>query len=145
MKTCQRTGRTPSFRYVSQAEREHPRYAHEATVTVHVRDSTLKGRTQNVSRGGLCASLPRPIAAGSEVEVDLVLVFDEDAQSEPLRMPARVAWSTPFDDQFQIGLSFRPIDAEKTELFMIFLRLLDDQVREKPVRMRDQDVDERFG
>jgi hypothetical protein len=130
---------------VSQAEREHPRYAHEAAVTVHARGSTLAGRTHNISRGGMCANLPEPLAAGSEVDVDLQLVFEEDAQSEPLRLPARVAWSTPFDDQFQIGLSFRPLDAEKTELFTIFLRLLDDQVREKPVRMRDQDVDERFG
>ena len=105
----------------------------------------MTGRTHNVSRGGVCANLPSPLAAGAEVEVDLQLVFDEDAQSDPQRLPARVAWSTPFDDQFQIGLSFRPIDTEKTELFTIFLRLLDDQVREKPVRVRDQDVDERFG
>ena len=145
LKTCQGPRRTPNFSDVTKAEREHPRYAHEAAVTVHVRGSTLEGRTHNVSRGGMCANLPRPIAPGAEVEIDIALVFDEEAQSEPLRLPARVAWSTPFDDQFQIGLSFRPIDADKTELFTIFLRLLDDQDREKPVRARDQDVDERFG
>ena len=114
-------------------------------MTIRARGVTLTGRTHNVSRGGLCADLPEPLAAGTEVTVDLQLVFEEDVQSEPLEMPARVAWSTPFDDQFQIGLSFRPIDAAKAELFAIFLRLLDDSEREKPVRIRDQDVDERFG
>jgi Tfp pilus assembly protein PilZ len=130
---------------VTKAEREHPRYAHEAAVTVRVNGKTLGGRTHNVSRGGMCANLPEPLAAGSEIDLDLQLVFEEDAQSEPLRLPARVAWCTPFDDQFQIGLSFRPMDGEQSELFTIFMRLLDDQEREKPVRMRDQDVDERFG
>lgn len=130
---------------MSKTEREHPRYAHEATVTIRAHGTTLAGRTHNVSRGGLCANLPQPLAAGTEVELDLQLVFEEDVQSEPLTMPARVAWSTPFDDLYQIGLSFRPTDAEKSELFAIFLRLLDDNEREKPVRMRDQDVDERFG
>ena len=130
---------------MTRSEREHPRYAHVAAVTVHVRGKALVGRTHNISRGGMCANLPEPLVAGIEVEVDLQLVFEDDVQSDPLRLPARVAWSTPFDDQFQIGLSFRPLDTEKTELFTIFLRLLDDTHQEKPVRSRDQDVDERFG
>ena len=114
-------------------------------MTIRARGVNLTGRTHNVSRGGLCANLSEPLATGTEVVVDLQLVFEEDVQSEPLQMPARVAWSTPFDDQFQIGLSFRPIDAAKTEQFTIFLGLLDDNEREKPVRSRDQAVDERFG
>ena len=131
--------------HVTKLDREYPRYAHEAAVTLHVRGSSLTGRTHNVSRGGMCANLAEPLVAGIEIDVDVQLVFDHDVQSEPLRLPARIAWCTPFDDQFQIGLSFRPLDGEKAELFTIFLRLLDDHVREPPVRMRDQDVDERFG
>jgi hypothetical protein len=131
--------------YVTQAEREHPRYAHEATVVVHVFGKPLEGKTANISRGGMCASLSQPLAVGTEVDVDVQLVFDEDAQSEPLRLRARVAWSTPVDDAFQVGLSFRALDADKTELFTIFLRMLDDGTREKRTPMRDQDVDERFG
>jgi hypothetical protein len=130
---------------VTRPEREHPRYAHEAAVTFHVRDKQLLGRMTNVSRGGLCADLPEPISAGSEIEIDLQLVFDDDVRSEALRVGARVAWSTAHDELHQIGVSFRPLDADKTELFDIFLSLLDNKEREKPTNLRDQPVDDRFG
>lgn len=113
-------------------------------MTFHVRGKQLAGRTTNVSRGGLCADLSEPITAGSELEVDLQLVFEDDVRSEALRVGARVAWSTPHDDLFQVGISFRPLDQDKSELFQIFLSFLDQQEREKPVKLRDQPVDDRF-
>ena len=105
------------------AEREHPRYAHEAAVTVRVGGKAFEGRTRNVSRGGLCADVSDAVPVGAEVTVDLVLVFDDDAQSEPLRLPARVAWCTPLDDAFQLGLSFKPLDAQLSQYLTLFLRV----------------------
>ena len=124
------------------AEREHPRYAHEAAVTVRVGGKALEGRTRNVSRGGLCADVSDAVKVGADVLVDLVLVFDDDAQSEALTLPARVAWCTPVDDAFQLGLSFKPLDVQLTHYLTVFLRYLDDAQAEK--RPREVPLDDRF-
>ncbi len=108
----------------------------------HVAGKRIEGRTRNVSRGGLCADVADPIAVGADIHVDLVLVFDAEAQSEPLRLPARVVWCTTVDDGYQIGLSFRPLDAQANEYLTMFLRYLDDS-RDEPTPAGDS-VDDRF-
>ena len=128
----------------SSNEREHPRYAHEAAVTFHLGDEELVGRTRNVSRGGLCAQITDPVVNGASVDIDLQLIFDEDTQSEPLRLPSRVAWCTPLDGGFQIGLSFMPMDAEQNEFLSLFLKYLDDgDQRERPFA-KAANLDDRF-
>jgi hypothetical protein len=111
-------------------------------VRCHFGGKQLAGRTRNVSRGGLCADLADPIALGTDLQVDLVLVFESDAQSEPLRLPARVVWCTTVDDGHQIGLAFRPLTAEALEHLTMFLRFLDDS-RAEPAPAADS-VDDRF-
>jgi len=124
-------------------EREHPRYAHEAVVTLHVGTKALWGRTQNLSRGGLCADIAEPIPLGTDLEVDIQLVF-EDVESEPLRLPARVVWSTALDESFQVGLSFQKLTAEKVQYLTMFLRYLDDGSPKLRSR-RESTLDKRFG
>ena len=111
-------------------------------MTFHIGKGVHEGRTNNVSRGGLSAQLPDPLPVGVDVEVDLVLVFDDDVQSDPLRLPARVVWCTPLDEGHQIGIAFRPLDAQRTEYVTLFLRYLDDSCTEKAPR--DLAVDDRF-
>ncbi len=127
-----------------RAEREHPRYAHEAAITVHIGKKRLAGRTENVSRGGLCADLRDSVPAGTEVDVDMQLVFAEDTQSEPLRLQARVAWCTTLDETFQVGLAFKPLDIERNEFLTMFLRYLDDGGAPK-LPKRQPSIDDRFG
>jgi hypothetical protein len=130
---------------VSRDERQHPRYAHEAALAVRAGDKTLIGRTSNVSRGGLCADLAEALPTGTEVEVDLQLVFDETTQSEPLSVPARVAWCTDVDEGHQIGLSFKPLPAERAELLAMFLRYLDHQSGPVKTKRAEVPIDDRFG
>jgi hypothetical protein len=80
-------------------------------VTLHVAGEAHTGQTTNVSRGGLCADLPTAIPVGSEVEVDMQLMFDDGAQSDPLRILAWVVWCTTLNDTFQVGVAFRPLPA----------------------------------
>jgi hypothetical protein len=126
-------------------DREHPRYAHEAAVTLLVGGKTIQGRTQNVSRGGLCADLADAIVVGTEVEADLQLVFENEEVSEALRIPARVCWCTPVDEGHQVGLSFKPMNAELAKYLGMFLRFLDSEERVKNDKRRDAPVDEKFG
>lgn len=127
---------------MTRSEREHPRYAHDVAVTFRLGVKAIEGRTRNVSRGGLCANIADHIAMGTDIDVDIVLVFDDGMQSEALRLPARVAWCTTVDDAYQIGISFRALDKKRTEYLGMFLRYLDDQRSEKP--SREMSLDDRF-
>ena len=122
--------------------REHPRYAHEAAVTFHVGAAAVEGRTQNVSRGGLAATVDEALPVGTDIEVSLVLVFENDVHSEPLRVPARCVWSTEVDNGHQVGIMFRALNAELVGYLSIFLKYLDGQRAEK--RPRDVPIDDRF-
>jgi len=129
---------------VTGLEREYPRYAHEAVITLRASGREISGRTSNLSRGGLCATLAEQIAVGTDIDVDIQLVFEDDLQSEPLRIPARVVWCTSVDDGHQVGVRFLPLDLERTEYLTMFLRFLDDGAgvaTEKPALS----VDDRFG
>jgi Tfp pilus assembly protein PilZ len=129
---------------VSRPEREYPRYAHEAAITLNAPGHAISGRTSNVSRGGLCATLSEQIAVGTEIEVDIQLVFEDDLQSEPLRVPARIVWCTSVDDGHQVGVGFLPLDAERSEYLTMFLRFLHDD-GDPAGNKRALSVDERFG
>lgn len=111
-------------------------------MTFFVGTARREGRTKNLSRGGLCADLAEPIAAGLDVDVGISLVFSDDQQSEVLRLPARVAWCTHVDEGHQVGIAFRPLDAKRAEYLALFLRYLDDHKAE--TSPRDIDIDDRF-
>lgn len=143
-KTCFASAGRRRFDGVS-TERQHPRYAHTAAITLHGREHKFEGRTHNVSKGGLCADLAEAIPVGTELQVDLQLVFEDESQSEPLRIPARVVWCTALDEGYQVGLAFKPLDAELTKYLGMFLRFLDTEIRVKNDKTRASTVDEKFG
>lgn len=110
-------------------------------MTIRIGKTAVEGRTRNVSRGGVCADLAQAVAVGADLDLDLALVFD-DAQSDPLRLPARVVWCTMVDDSYQIGIAFRPLTPGQAQLLDLFLRYLHDTRSEKPKRQCT--VDDRF-
>lgn len=129
---------------VNEAERQHPRYAHEVAIRVTFGKQSTEGRTRNVSRGGLCANVNNSLPAGSDVMVDVTLVFDDDMQSEALRLPARVAWCTTVDDEFQVGLSFKAMNADRAQLLQLFLKYLGEERAPKAPRV-EKSIDDQFG
>ena len=129
---------------MSHAERQHPRYAHDVAVAVHLDDRVVAGRTRNVSRGGLCANVVAEIPIGKDVIVDITLVFEDDSQSEALRLPARVAWCTTIGSEYQIGVSFKPLDASRASYLQLFLKYLGDDKPAKQPRVKPS-VDDQFG
>ncbi len=106
--------------------------------------TSTMGRTSNVSRGGLCANVQDQIATGTDIVVDITLVFDDDMQSEALSLPARVAWCTTVDDEYQVGVSFKPLDADRAEYLQLFLKYLGEE-RAPRARRSEKNIDDRFG
>jgi len=131
-----------SLQKVPGTERQYPRYAHEATVRFRGGDVVTEGRTRNLSRGGLCATVTEQLPVGSDIDVEIVLLFDDDSQSEALKVEARVVWCTPIEESFQLGVSFRPMDATRAEYLTLFLKYLSDD--KAPNAPRAQSVDDRF-
>lgn len=125
-------------------ERQHPRYAHEVALRVVFGKKLTEGRTRNFSRGGICATVGDAIPTGADVMVDITLVFDDGMQSEALRLPARVAWCTTVDDDFQLGLSFKPMTAERAEFLKMFLKYLGEERAPKAPRA-EKSIDDQFG
>ncbi|MGE0871329.1 MAG: PilZ domain-containing protein [Kofleriaceae bacterium] len=126
-------------------ERE-PRYAHEASITLRARSTVIEGRTRNVSRGGVCASLPTPLQVGCEVQVELALVFDGEVLSDAFKIKARIVWCTMIDESYQLGVAFHSIDARQSDHLATFLKLLDgEQPSGKQRKDLDQAIDDRFG
>jgi len=134
----------PSSWEVSGPTRQYPRYAHEAAVTIRLPGIEHHGRTKNVSRGGFCAEFVDPIPLGSEVEIDLQLVFEDDKHSEALRLSGRVVWCTEFDESHQVGVMFKPLDADLSQYITMFLRYLDDGTLPERTARRRLTLDKRF-
>lgn len=106
-------------------ERAFPRHAVDAAIVlIHGGQVIARGRTRNLSRGGLCAVVGAPVPRGAVVDVSISLVFSADGVSEPLTLPARVVWCTSFSDAEQIGLSFLPLDPTLASYLDMFIRFL---------------------
>jgi Tfp pilus assembly protein PilZ len=127
---------------VTSTPRQHPRFAADVAIKLYVDKQPTEGRTRNVSRGGLCADTAQMITVGKDVDVEMTLVFEDKSVSEPLRLPARIVWCTPFEGAYQVGVSFRPIDKQKAEYLTLFLKYLGD---EKPAKStKAANIDDRF-
>lgn len=127
----------------SSTDRQHPRYAAEVGIKFYLGKDVTEGRTRNVSRGGLCADLAAALPVGKDVEIDITLVFEDASESEALRLPARIVWCTPFENAYQVGVSFRPMDKQRAEYLALFLKYLGDEKPQKTPKAKD--IDDQFG
>ncbi|MEZ4399659.1 MAG: PilZ domain-containing protein [Kofleriaceae bacterium] len=108
-----------------QPQRAYPRHAVDAEISLSIGGDLLaRGRTRNLSRGGLCAVIGTVVPRGATVLVSISLVFSTDGVSEPLVVPARVAWCTAFSDAVQVGLAFLPLAATTASYLDMFIRFL---------------------
>jgi c-di-GMP-binding flagellar brake protein YcgR len=117
------------------SDRQFPRYAIEAELVIQPRTDARprRGRTSNLSRGGLCALIDDPIAMGAMVDIQIALVFAEGHTSESLTLPARVAWCTALGASHQVGVSFQSLLAGQREYLELFLRFLAEGAQHRAV------------
>lgn len=113
------------------ADRQHPRYAIGTEVNLRTRAGVIaRGRTTNLSQGGLCADVDAEPTNGQQIEVSIALIFNADGVSEPLALPARVVWCTGLGERFQVGLSFLPLSKDQAAFLDMFIRFLEEHPEE---------------
>ena len=111
----------------SENNRAHPRYAVEIDAQVTTPSGPLPVRTRDVSRGGLAFTAPHALASGQEVAISMALVFSENSFSEPLKVRARIVWSTELTPgRHQIGTAFTHMTGEQRSYLSLFLRFLEE-------------------
>lgn len=114
-------------------KRVFPRFACELAVELVTRAGrTHPGISRNLSRGGICLETVDAVASGEEVVVRVTLVFDDERTSEPLELPARVVWCTPFGDSHQFGIQFLPLSQDRATYLDMFLRYLEQSSSSGP-------------
>jgi PilZ domain len=109
---------------MSSDSRAHPRYALEVDAEVRTQAGKIPARTRDVSRGGLALTLGQDLPLGTELTLNLALVFDEETFSEPLLLRARVVWCTRIAEKYQIGTTFVAMTAEQRAYLDMFMRYL---------------------
>ncbi len=114
---------------MSSDARAHPRYALEVDAEVRTATGSIPARTRDVSRGGLALTLSDALPLGTEVMLNLALVFDEETFSEPLLLRARVVWCTRLADKHQIGTTFVSMTTEQRAYLDMFMRYLTEGKR----------------
>ena len=71
-------------------------------------------------------------------------LFEDDEKSDALRITSTVVWCTTVDEGYQIGLAFKPLNAEKTKLINLFLRYLDDGEKPTKTPKGERSIDDQF-
>ncbi len=114
----------------------------EAAVQLRTDGETVEGRAHNVSRGGFSAFTPQAIAPGTRCTARLALVFDTGTFSDPLELPARIAWCTNLGTEHQLGAAFLALTAQQVDFLEMFLRYLEDgQARRRAEEEPDEPED----
>ena len=110
---------------IELGRRIHERFAVEVEAEVSTEaGGAMAAVTRDMSRGGVCFVVDRPLDVGSAFDISLSLVLGENTFSEPLRMSGTVVWCTQTPEGHQIGAAFKTVNAETSEYLQMFLHFL---------------------
>jgi hypothetical protein len=96
-----------------QTARANPRYDIRLSAELRVDGRTLTGTTRNLSMGGLCLELERPLKEGAFVRLSLFMVED-DVEAEGARtldVTGTVQWSAESERGYALGVKFGNLTA----------------------------------
>jgi len=113
-------------------KRQHPRFNCDLETEVRAGGRALSARALDISRGGICLCVDRPVPVGATIEVALRLVLSETQYSEPLILRARTMWCTTLKEGHQLGCMFGQLPPEHARYLEMFLRFLRGTSGEDP-------------
>jgi hypothetical protein len=108
--------------------RADQRFAVQVDAEVTTEAGPERAVTRDLSRGGVCFVLARPLERGATFGISLSLVLGENMFSEPLRLRGAVIWCTRTDEGYQIGASLTQLSDETRQYLQMFLGFLAEGV-----------------
>ncbi len=93
-----------------------PRFNIRLSAELGVDAHRLTGTTRNLSTGGVCVEIDRPIAEGKPIRVTLFVVED-DVEAEGARgleLTGTVQWVAEGDRNYAVGIKFSNLNAAQT-------------------------------
>ena len=85
-----------------------PRYNVRLSAEMKLEGRTVTGTTRNLSTGGVCVEIDRPVAEGKMIHVRLFIVED-DVETEGARgldLTGTVQWTAEADRGYAVGIKF---------------------------------------
>ena len=95
--------------------RRDPRKTLRISAEVRVQGQTMTGMTRNLSAGGVCVEIDRPIKEGTLIQVVLFVVEDdvELASGANLELAGTIQWTAEADRGHALGIKFGNLTAQQ--------------------------------
>ena len=101
---------------MSQNQRANPRFDIRLSAELRLEGRVITGMTKNLSLGGLCVEIDRPLPENSLVRLTLFVV-EEDVETEGARgldLTGTVQWMAEGDRNYAVGIKFGNLNAQQT-------------------------------
>ncbi|HEX4462251.1 MAG TPA: PilZ domain-containing protein [Polyangia bacterium] len=103
-----------------------PRRDVRLSAEVKLDNARLTGTTRNLSIGGVCVEIDRPIAEGKQLQLTLFMVEDgiETEGARGLELVGTVQWMAEADRGYALGIKFANLTARQTSSLTNALRAM---------------------
>jgi hypothetical protein len=100
----------------SQPQERAPRFNIRLSAEVKVDAHRMTGTTRNLSTGGVCIEIDRPVAEGKLIRLTLFVVEDdvETEGARGLELTGTVQWMAEGDRNYAIGIKFANLNSAQT-------------------------------
>lgn len=104
----------------TRAERFNVRLSAELRIDT----KTISGTTRNLSSGGVCVEIDRPVAEGKQLAMRLFIVEDEieTEGARGLELTGTVQWTAEADRGYAVGIKFVNVTPQQTQQLQNALR-----------------------
>lgn len=103
-----------------------PRRDVRLSAEVKLETARLTGTTRNLSLGGVCIEIDRPVAEGKQLQLTLFIVEDgiETEGARGLELVGTVQWTAEADRGYAVGIKFGSLSARQQSSLTNALRAM---------------------
>jgi hypothetical protein len=103
-----------------------PRRDVRLSAEVKLETARLTGTTRNLSLGGVCIEIDRPVTEGKELQLTLFIVEDgiETEGARGLELVGTVQWTAEADRGYAVGIKFANLSARQQSSLTNALRAM---------------------
>jgi PilZ domain len=100
----------------NQPQARAPRFSIRLSAELKVDAHRVTGTTRNLSIGGVCVEIDRPVAEGKLIQMTLFVVEDdvETEGARGLELTGTVQWMAEGDRNYAVGIKFGNLNSAQT-------------------------------